>query len=359
MAVDAGKMPGPQVKDGSGGAVGKVHGVMAAGVVDHEADVMRGPGHGQRIAKLAAAKAVNVVAGAALHVLIGPDAIRLGREIMPRHRLDICDHRRRRRPAAGVADINAVEIGHHAVLLAIIDPGRVVQIVDLHTARPAVIVKPGMVQAEFMAEFMDEAVEHIAAHIGAVGLGVVKALADADITPAGIGRAVASFAQLGADHLHVVLVLVISAVVDDRERQTGGAGPLLQRTDGRRLVIGVVVQFKDVDLDRARRHVRRQLAWQRPQIIKVGLVIRALGIGIVRRLVVGDPVRDGVRHDQSSHFVSNAAAHGANGCSGQSHWLERKARISTVQAILYRPRRPTALSSQRPVQCKAHSTLVR
>ena len=99
------------------------------------------------------------------------------------------------------ADVDPVEIGHDAVLLAIIGPGRVVQVVDLDAAGAAVIVEPGMVQAEFVAEFVDEGIEDIAADIGLVGLGVVEALADADIAIGRIGAAVVLLAELGADDL--------------------------------------------------------------------------------------------------------------------------------------------------------------
>ena len=67
-------------------------------------------------------------------------------------------------------------------MLTVVDPGRIVQIVDLYAAGTAVIVEAGVVQAELMAEFMQEGIEHIAANIRLVGLRVVETLTYADIT---------------------------------------------------------------------------------------------------------------------------------------------------------------------------------
>ena len=66
-------------------------------------------------------------------------------------------------------------------MLAVVNPRRIVQIVDLDAAGAAVIVKAGMVQTEFMAKLVDEAVEHIAANVRPARLCIVKTLADADI----------------------------------------------------------------------------------------------------------------------------------------------------------------------------------
>ena len=66
-------------------------------------------------------------------------------------------------------------------MLAVVNPRRIVQIVDLDAAGAAVIVKAGMVQAEFMAKLMDETVEHIAANVCPARLCIVKTLADTDI----------------------------------------------------------------------------------------------------------------------------------------------------------------------------------
>lgn len=82
-------------------------------------------------------------------------------------------------------------------MLAIIGPGRIVQVVDLHAAGTAVIVEPGMVQPEFMAELMDKGIEDIAADIRLIGFRVVETLTDADITVARIGAAIVLLAELG------------------------------------------------------------------------------------------------------------------------------------------------------------------
>ena len=183
VAVDAGELSGAQVEDRARRRAGEVDRVGPAGVMDHEADVMLQARGGQLVAILRAAEAVDIVAGVEVDVLIGAHAVRVdGREEAANDGLDVGHQRRRRGPAAGFADVDPIEIGHDAVLLAIVGPGRIVQIVDLHAAGTAVIVEPGMVQAEFMAEFMDEGIEDIAADIRLVGFRVVETLADADIT---------------------------------------------------------------------------------------------------------------------------------------------------------------------------------
>ena len=182
MAVDAGELSGAQVEDRARRRAGEVDRVGPAGVMDHEADVMLRARGGELVAILRAAEAVDIVACVEVDVLIGAHAIRVdGREEAANDGLDVGHERRRRRPAGGFADIDPIEIGHDAVLLAIVGPGRIVQIVDLHAAGTAVIVEPGMVQAEFMAEFMDEGIEDIAADIRLVGFRVVETLTDADI----------------------------------------------------------------------------------------------------------------------------------------------------------------------------------
>ena len=94
---------------------------------------------------------------------------------------DITHQRRGSRPAAGFTDVDPVEIGHDAVLLTVIDPRCVVQIIDLHAARAAVIVKARVVQPKLMAKFVNEGIKHITADVCSVRLGIVETLANADI----------------------------------------------------------------------------------------------------------------------------------------------------------------------------------
>ena len=136
-------------------------------------------------------------------------------------------------------------------MLAIVGPGRIVQIVDLHAAGTAVIVEPGMVQAEFMAEFMDEGIEDITADIRLVGFRVVETLTDADITIGRIGAAIVLLAQFGADDLHPVRCAIEWRVVDDLEFQRGDGRPHLQGADRGGLVLGVVVELVNVDPQRS------------------------------------------------------------------------------------------------------------
>ena len=295
VTVDAGELPRTQVKDRSRRRAGKVDGVGAAGVMDDKADIVLHAGGGQLIAVLRAVEPIDVVAGVQVDRLIGAHAVCIdGGEETADHRLDIRHHRRRGRPARGFAHVDPVEIGHDAVLLAVIDPGRVIEIVDLDAARAAVIVKTGMVQAEFMAEFMNEAVENVTADIGLVGLRVMEALADADIAVAGEGAAVARLAQFRADHPHPLRRGVPRLVIDDHELERRDRGPHLQRADGGCLVFGVIVEFGDVDHQRTCGDRRGQAAIQRAQIFQIGLVIRALVIWIVRRLIVDPPLFAGI-----------------------------------------------------------------
>ena len=263
VAVHAGKLARPQIEDRAGGRTGKVDRVFAASVMDHEADVVQHPRRGQLIAVLRAVEPIGVVAGVQIDDLIGPLAVFIhGREEPPDHRLDIRHQRGRGRPARIFAHIDAVEIGHDAVLLAVIGPGGVVQIVDLDAARPAVIVKAGMVQPEFMAEFMDETVKHIAADVGQVRFGVMETLADADIAVAGKGAAVVWLADFGADDAHPLCAAIPGLVIDNDEFQRRDGCPHVQRADGGGLVVGMVVQFGHVDDQRLLRDGGGQAAVQ-------------------------------------------------------------------------------------------------
>lgn len=170
---------------------GEVDGVGSAGVVDHEADVMLQTRRRQLVAILRAAETIEIVARIEVDDLVGAQAFRVDcGEVASDNGLDVSHERRRGRPAAGLADVDPVKVGHDGVLLAVIDPGRVVQVVDLHAARTAVIVEPGMVQAELMAEFVDKGIEDVAADVRLVGFRVVEALTDADVAIVRIGAAV-------------------------------------------------------------------------------------------------------------------------------------------------------------------------
>ena len=300
VAVDAGELPGAEVEDGARGRAGEVDRVVAAGVMDHETDVVLHPRGGQEIAVHGAAEAVDGVAGIQVDVLVGAHALFVDRrEEAADDRFDIGEERRHRGPAAGLADVDPVEIGHDGVLLAIVGPGGVVEVVDLHAAGAAVVVETGVVQAELVAEFVDEGVEDVAADIGLVRLGVVEALADADIAIGRIGAAIvpALVAHFGADDLHPVRLEVEGGVVDDLELQRRDGRPHRQGTDRGGLVLGVVVEIRDVDPERARGGLRRQAAVQRPEIVEKGAVVLALAVGIIRRLVVHPPrVTGGTGH---------------------------------------------------------------
>ncbi len=69
-------------------------------------------------------------------------------------------------------------------MLTIINPGRIVQIVDLNASRAAVVIKTRVIQAKFMTELMDEAVKNITADVCFVWLCIVELLTDTDIAVA-------------------------------------------------------------------------------------------------------------------------------------------------------------------------------
>jgi hypothetical protein len=141
---------------------------------------------------------------------------------------------------------------------------------------------------------MDIRVKDIAAQRGLVGLGVVEALADTDVTIGRIGAAVVLLPHLGADHLDPVGCRVEGRVVDDLELQGRDRRPHVQRADRGGLVFGVVVEFLNVDPQRAGGDLRRQIPVQVSEVVKERFVICTLSVQIVWRLIVDPPLGAGV-----------------------------------------------------------------
>src|SRR4029079_16075153 len=74
VSVDAREAAGPELELGAGGRAGEVDRVVAASVLEDDADVVRPAGRGELVAELVAAEAVGVVAGVELDVLVGAHA---------------------------------------------------------------------------------------------------------------------------------------------------------------------------------------------------------------------------------------------------------------------------------------------
>ena len=139
---------------------------------------------------------------------------------------------------------------------------------------------------------MDGRAAAAAAGIGLVRLGVVEALPDADVAARRIGAAVVSLPEFWADDPQIILARIIGPVVYHHELQSGDRRPLLQGADRGFLVVRMIVQLRQVDLERGMRLRGRQRTLQGPQIVEEFFIVGVLAVRVVRRLIDVLPVSE-------------------------------------------------------------------